>query len=147
MKKLEYKISINAPAEKVWNTMLGPDGYQEWTGVSWPGSLYEGNWKQGEDIRFVSKDGAGLLAHLKAVDPYKYVSAEHIAVLGNGGVEDRSSEMAKSLIGTLENYTFNESNGKTEVLVEIHTDPKWEKAFNDGWPGALNKLKEISERN
>lgn len=147
MKKLEYRVSINAPAEKVWNAMLNRDTYEEWTAESWPSSTYEGNWKQGEEIRFVSKDGTGTLAHLKSVQPHQYISAEHIAVLGKGGTEDRSSDMAKGWIGTLENYTFIENNGKTELLVEIHTNPAWEKMFNDGWPGGLNKLKEIAERN
>lgn len=147
MKKLEYKISIDAPAQKVWDIMLSPDGYVEWTGVSWPGSIYEGNWKQGENIRFVSKEGEGTLAHFNEVKPYEYISAEHIALLGKGGVEDRTSDMAKGWVGTLENYIFNDNNGKTELTVEIHTNPAWEKMFNDGWPGALNKLKEITERN
>jgi uncharacterized protein YndB with AHSA1/START domain len=147
MKKLEYKININAPAEKVWNAMLNRDTYNEWTNVSWPGSSYEGNWKQGENIRFVGPDGTGTLAHFAEVKPYKYIGAEHIAVLGKGGIEDRTSDMAKGWVGTLENYTFNEANGKTELTVEIHTNPAWEKMFNDGWPGALNKLKEIAERN
>jgi uncharacterized protein YndB with AHSA1/START domain len=147
MKKLEYKISIDAPVQKVWNTMLSPDSYKEWTGVSWPGSVYEGSWKQGEDIRFVGPDGTGTLAHFTEVKPYQYIFAEHIAVLGKGGVEDRSSDVAKGWVGTLENYFFNENNGKTELKVEIHSNPAWEKMFNDGWPGALNKLKEISERN
>lgn len=147
MKKLEYRININAPAEKVWNAMLNRDTYIEWTNVSWPGSSYEGNWKQGENIRFVGPDGTGTLAHFTEVRPHKYIGAEHIAVLGKGGVEDRTSDMAKGWVGTLENYTFNEANGKTELTVEIHTNPNWEKMFNDGWPGALNKLKEIAERN
>ena len=147
MKKIEYKININAPAEKVWNSMLNRDTYNEWTNVSWPGSSYEGNWKQGENIRFVGPDGTGTLAHFKEVKPHKYIGAEHIAVLGKGGVEDRTSDVAKGWVGTLENYTFNEANGKTELTVEIHTNPAWEKMFNESWPAALNKLKEIAERN
>lgn len=146
MKQLEYKITIDASVEKVWNSMLDADTYEEWTGVSWPGSIYEGNWKQGEDIRFVSKDGGGILAHLTEIKHHKYVSAEHVAILGVGGEEDRSSDMAKSLIGTIESYTFDEKNGKTDLTVDLLIDPKWESMFNDGWPKALDKLKEISER-
>lgn len=147
MKKLEYRVNINAPAKKVWDIMLSPDTYREWTGVSWPSSTYEGNWKEGEDIRFIGSDGTGTLGHFNEVKPYKYIACEHVAVLLKGGVEDRTSDMAKGWIGTKENYTFTEKNGSTEVYVEIHTNPAWEKMFNDGWPNALDKLKEMAERN
>jgi hypothetical protein len=78
--------------------------------------------------------------------PYEYLLAKHIAVLGKDGVEDRDSDMAKGWIGSTESYEFKEKNGKTELKVVINTKPEWEKMFTDGWPNALKKLKEISER-
>ena len=54
MKKLVFKIDINAGREKVWNTMLSADTYQQWVEPSWPGSKFFGNWKQGEEMRFLS---------------------------------------------------------------------------------------------
>ena len=63
----------------------------------------------------------------------------------SGGIEDRDSEVAKGWVGITEAYTFKEKNGKTELKVEINTNPQWESMFNDGWPAALDKLKEISE--
>jgi len=147
MKKLEYKIEIAAKPEKVWNTMLEPDTYRQWVNVSWPGSFYKGNWKQGEDIRFLGGEGqGGTMANLTEVRKPESIKAKHIAVINADGSEDRSSEQAKGWIGTLEEYTFTEKNGKTEVHVTIMTSPEWESMFNDGWPDALKKLKEISER-
>lgn len=46
----------------------------------------------------------------------------------------------------LESYTFKEKEGRTELIVEIETPPSWENMFNEGWPIALKKLKEICER-
>ena len=46
----------------------------------------------------------------------------------------------------MKKYTFTEKNGKTEVKVVMNTSPEWESMFNDGWPDALKKLKEICER-
>jgi hypothetical protein len=59
---------------------------------------------------------------------------------------DRNSPEAKGWIGTTEEYTFTEKNGKTELKVTVNTTPEWESMFNDGWPDALKKLKEICER-
>ncbi|GAA0534477.1 SRPBCC family protein [Chitinophaga japonensis] len=146
MKKLEFKINIAANPQKVWDTMLNLETYQEWVGVSWPGSTYKGEWKQGQELRFVSTEGGGTLAKVEELQPQAYIFAKHIAVINNDGTEDRSSEIAQGWIGTTEAYTFTESNGGTELKVELHTSPEWESMFNEGWPDALAKLKEICER-
>lgn len=145
MKKLEYQVEINAAAEKVWNTMLQPATYQQWTQVSWPGSLYEGKWEQGEEIRFVSANGSGILAVVQELIPLTYLSLEHMAVLLPGGIAD-SSEAVKIWIGTLERYRFNSSGKNTILTVEIITNPACADMFDEGWPKALDKLKELSEQ-
>lgn len=147
MKKLEYKIEIAASRDKVWKTMLDKETYREWTNVSWPGSTYIGKWEKGAKIRFVDeKDTGGTVAEIVELRKAEYMKANHVAIATPNGGEDTTSPEAKGWIGTTEEYTFNEKNGKTEVIATITTNPDWEKMFNDGWPPALQKLKEISER-
>jgi uncharacterized protein YndB with AHSA1/START domain len=146
MKQLIFKTSIAAPKQKVWETMLHPVTYREWVDAAWPGSFFEGVWKEGENIRFVSKNGSGTIATLVEHRPYDYIFARHIAALNPGGIEDRDSDVAKGWIGTTERYTFAEQNGATALTVEVTTAPDWEAMFNNGWPIALAKLKEICER-
>jgi uncharacterized protein YndB with AHSA1/START domain len=148
MKKLEFKTTINAKREKVWQTMLAPETYREWVNVSWPNSRYEGKWATGENIRFIGgeENQGGTLANFVEVRKPEYILAKHIAVINADGTEDRTSETAKGWIGTTEEYTFTEKDGKTELKVVINTSPDWESMFTDGWPNALNKLKEICER-
>ena len=146
MKKLEYNISINAPAKQVWDTMLQPSTYVQWVGAAWPGSFYEGKWEQGKKIKFISENGSGTLAVIKELKLYEYLLAEHIAILGEGGIEDATSDMAKGWTGTTESYYFSGDDKTTHLNVEIMTNPAWEKMFNDGWPHALAKLKEICEK-
>jgi uncharacterized protein YndB with AHSA1/START domain len=146
MKKLEFKIDINANAKRVWDTMLNLETYKQWVSVSWPGSIYQGQWKKGENLKFISPDQGGTMATIVDLRPYEYILAKHIAVINPDGTEDKNSDIAKGWIGTTEAYIFTEQNGKTEVKVEINTYPDWEKMFSDGWPNALKKLKEITER-
>ena len=146
MKKLEFKIDIDASPKKVWETMFNPESYREWISASFPGSYYKGQWKEGENIKFLSPNQGGTLATIVELRPQEYILAKHIAVISPDGTEDRDSEVAKGWIGTTEAYNFTERNRKTEVKVEINTYPNWEKMFSDGWPKALKKLKEISER-
>ena len=146
MEHLEYKVVISAPAKKVWETMLQEETYKQWVAKSWPNSFYEGEWVKGEKIRFIGPDGSGTLAELVEVKPYEKVFARHIAVLGPGGTEDRTSEVAKGWIGIIEAYKFTEHLGKTTLTVSMETPPEWKKMFDEGWPGALEDLKELTER-
>jgi phage-related protein len=146
MEKLEFKISIAADKHKVWDTMLHPDTYKEWVAASWPDSFYKGHWAENENISFISEDGSGTLAHIETFVPYKYILAKHIAVLNAGGVEDTESEFAKNWIGISESYTFDSTGEGTELTINIETREEWKKMFNDGWPGALAKLKAICEQ-
>lgn len=146
MKHLEFKTVISAPAKKVWETMLEKDTYEQWVGKSWPNSSYEGKWEKGEKIKFIGPDGSGTLAEIVASTPNESILARHIAALGPGGVEDRTSDMAKGWIGTTEGYKFTEQQGKTTLVVSIETTPEWIQMFEEGWPAALEELKKITER-
>lgn len=146
MEKLQSKIDIAAIPKKVWDRMTQPDTYREWVNAAWPGSYYEGNWRKGENVKFISPGQGGTLATIVEYRPYEYILAKHIAVINADGTEDRDSETAKNWIGTTESYTFSERNGKTELITEMNTNPEWRKMFADSMPKALAKLKEISER-
>jgi hypothetical protein len=145
MKHLEFKTEIAADKKKVWNTMLNPETYKKWVDVAWPGSYFEGIWAKGEKIRFLSSGQGGTLAELKEQKPYETILAEQVAVINPDGSEDRESEVAQGWVGTTERYTFEEKNGKTNLIVEINTPPAWAGMFEDGWPKALEKLKQMCE--
>jgi hypothetical protein len=145
MESHKYSIKIDAPVEKVWNKMLQHGGYEEWTSVSWPNSFYEGRWIEGEHIRFISTDGSGTLAYVKKAEQFSSIRLVHVAVLLAGGVEHRDSEEAKGWIGTQENYDFISQDDATTLNIEMVTPPAWAKMFDEGWPPALEKLKQICE--
>jgi len=147
VKTLHYETVIDASPQKVWETMLDKETYVQWAGVAWPGSSYDGEWKQGTDIRFTGADGGGgTLAEITELEPYAHVVAEHVAVLLEDGSEDRESEMAKGWIGTTEAYAFTGENASTRLDVEITTAPEWAPMFEDGWPKALEALKQLAEK-
>ena len=146
MEHLQYNVVIAAPAKAVWDTILQLETYRQWVGKAWPNSTYEGEWKEGENIKFIGPDGSGTLAEIVELKPYKKVLAKHIALLGPGGEQDSTSEAAKNWVGITEEYNFNERGGKTEVKVDINTQPQWREMFDEGWPGALEELKKIAEQ-
>jgi len=146
MKSLHYSTAIDAPRAKVWEIMLGPKTYQEWTGAAWPGGSYEGDWSEGSEMRFEGEEGGGTAARITSVRPNESISAEHFAVIKEDGSPATESDMAKGWIGTTESYTFNNCNGGTEVVVDMNVPPDWVSMFDEGWPKALQALKELVEK-
>ena len=146
MHKLHFSIVINKQKEHVWNTMLDIDTYRLWTDVFAPGSNYVGDWSQGSKMLFRAYDEmSGMMSRIKENKPYQYLSIEHIGIVQDGK-EDTSSKEAKEWAGTLENYTFKEIDGTTEVLVDIDIEDEYKEMFQEMWPKALQKLKELAEK-
>jgi L-rhamnose mutarotase len=149
MNKLHFSIVINAPKDHVWHTMLDQDTYRQWTEVFSPGSHYVGDWNQGSKIQFLGPDQkgkmGGMVSIIKESKQYEFVSIEHVGLV-NDGVEDTTSEAVKSWAGALENYTFSEKDGITEVSVEMDSNDEYEEMFRNTWPKALQRLKELAEK-
>ena len=59
MKKLPYQLTIDAPAEHVFKTMLAKETYKQWTAAFNPTSDFEGSWEKGEKIYFVGMNEKG----------------------------------------------------------------------------------------
>lgn len=148
MEKLHFSIDINAPREKVWDTMLEDETYRQWTEVFAPGSHYEGSWEEGSKIRFLAADEegnkGGMLSRIKENREPEFLSIEHLGVVQNGE-EDTTSSEVKEWAGAFENYTLKEKNGKTEVLIDMDTVEEYKDMFQEMWPKALQRLKELSE--
>lgn len=145
IERLHFSIVVNASQEKVWKTMLDRKTYEKWTEVFMPGSHYIGNWSKGSKILFLASDErgkkSGMVSNIKENRPFEYISIEHLGEIEDG--KEKETEWA----GALENYSFKEVNGKTEVLIDVDTDDKFKEMFQDLWPKALRKLKELAEQN
>ncbi|HSN35295.1 MAG TPA: SRPBCC family protein, partial [Arthrobacter sp.] len=102
MEKLRYSVTINAPVQDVWTTMLDDATYREWTSVFNSDSYYEGDWNRGSEIRFLGPDGdgslAGMIATVEENRPNELISLRYIGQIVNGE-DDTTSEAAKTFIG------------------------------------------------
>lgn len=145
MKKIHFKTTINAPKEKVWNTMLGDETYRIWTSAFTEGSHFKGSWEEGSKILFLDPEGQGMVSVIAKNRPYEFISIKHIGIMQNG-VEDTESEEAKKWAPAYENYTLTKKNGKTVLSVDQDILKEYDEMFNEMWPKALAKLKELCEK-
>lgn len=145
---LIFSVSIKAPVEKVYETMLGDEGYRQWTSVFNGTSHFVGSWEKGADIQFLGCDAdgktGGMISKIRENIPNRFVSIEHIGMIENGE-SFTSGPKVESWAGALENYGFNEADGITTVNVSLDTGSGWDDYFNQTYPKALEKLKEICE--
>lgn len=146
-----YSIDISAEASKVYNIMLGLEDkktYQSWTASFNPTSTFEGSWEKGSKIFFLGTDDqgntSGMLSKIAENIPNKFVSIEHCGIIENDQEITQGPEV-EQWAGSKENYTYTQNNGLTRITVEIDTNEKYIDHFDDTWPKALNKLKELSE--
>lgn len=142
-----FEIGISAPASVVWSTMLNDATYRDWTTAFADGSYYVGGWALGDTIRFLGPDGpdgqGGLVGTIVASVPNEYVSVEYQGQILNG-VDDTTSEVARSFAGSHESYSFSEVDGVTTVRVDLETVPEFAEMFAGMWPRALARLAELS---
>ncbi|OGG65840.1 hypothetical protein A3I99_00145 [Candidatus Kaiserbacteria bacterium RIFCSPLOWO2_02_FULL_45_11b] len=148
--KLNVSVFINAPREKVWDTLLGYDSYKEWTKSFNPTSRFEGDWSEGSKIRFLGTDEnggneGGMVSRIAKNIPNQFISIQHLGIIENG-VEDTTSPKAKMWTPAFENYTLTAKDGGTELVVEQDLDEEYLAGFTEMWNKALQVLKELAEK-
>ncbi|MFD1768304.1 SRPBCC family protein [Sphingobacterium suaedae] len=148
MIKKTYQVTIDAPVDHVFKTMLDKQTYKQWTALFNPSSDFEGSWEKGEKIYFIGineqGEKEGMVAEIAEHIPNKYISIRHKGILDQGK-EVLEGPAVEGWAGALENYTFEEISGGTTVTVDVDTNEEYIDYFDDAWPKALQKLKELCE--
>ncbi len=152
MQKLQFKVSIQAPAAKTYDLMLGISSkstYEQWTSLFNPTSTYEGSWNKGSKILFVGVDDkgekGGIVSKIADNIPNQFVSIQHYGLV-QGNKEITEGPDVEKWANGYENYSFEENNGTTTVTVDLDTTEDFLDYMNEKYPKALNRLKELCEQ-
>ncbi len=142
--KLTYSINIDASREQVWHALFDDEPFRKWSSVFAEGSHFVGDWSEGSEIRFLTKDNDGMVSMIDKNRPYEFMSIRHIGYIRQG-VEDTESDEVKSWTPAFENYTLKVADGGTHLTVETDTFNDFVEYFNETWPKALEVVKEVAE--
>lgn len=152
MKKLQFKVNINAHVTKVYDFMLGISSkstYEQWTALFNPTSTYEGTWDKGNKILFIGVDEkgekGGMVSRIVENIPKRFVSIQHYGLYQADKEITEGPEVEKWANG-FENYSFEENIGATTLTVDLDTTEDFLDYMNETYPKALDKLKEICEK-
>ncbi|MFH1119261.1 MAG: SRPBCC family protein [Bacteroidota bacterium] len=147
--KLHFEIMIGSDTAKVYKAMIDEKLYSEWTSVFNPTSRFSGSWAEGSVMKFLGteQDGTegGMISRIRKHIPGSYISIEHLGMIRNGK-EITTGDEIEEWSGAREDYTFTTKEGKTLVSVDTDSSQRYRSYFEDIWPLALNKLREICER-
>lgn len=144
MKDLHFGIDIAAPVARVWDCMLDPIAYRDWTRAFCEGSYFEGDWREGGRMRFLDPDGNGMEAVVDEHRPQQRLAMRLVGELREGRP---TADSALTREPAHEIYEFSATpGGGTRVDVRLRG---WEDRFADMmaglWPQALQRLKTLSE--
>jgi hypothetical protein len=152
MKKLQFKINIDAPVSKVFDMMLGishKSTYEQWTALFNETSSYEGSWNKGSKIYFIGCDDkgekGGMVSEIAENILNQFLSIRHFGLIKNG-IEITEGPEVEQWANCFENYIFEEIEGNTIVKVELDSVDEYVEYMNVTFPKALLRLKEICEK-
>lgn len=149
MERLNFSRQIHAPVEQVFDTMVGKEGYKQWTSVFNCTSDFEGSWGEGEKIMFVAlnKEGKreGMLGTVEAYVPNRFVSVRYYGVL-DGEEEITEGDIAEGFKDMYENFSFDSSDEGTSVSVDVDVEDAFKPYLQETYPKALERLKQICEQ-
>jgi uncharacterized protein YndB with AHSA1/START domain len=144
MQRAIYNITIHAPKEKVWQVLLDEPTYRQWTSAFHEGSYAVTDWKEGSTARFLTPEGEGMFSRIVTHRPNEFLSIEHLGTIKDGQ-EIPESEESKEWKGAHENYKVQEAGGVTTLTIEMDVTEQYRSYFDEVWPKALAKVKEIAE--
>lgn len=145
MERKKFSSIINAPREKVWEILWGPETYPAWRAVFAEGSKAITDWEQGSKVLFLNGENEGMVSMIDRKKENELMSFKHIGMVDKEGHEDLESEKVRAWTGALETYRLEDQNGGTELIVEMDLADEYRAYFLETWPKALDKLKELSE--
>ncbi|RYY97849.1 MAG: SRPBCC domain-containing protein [Chitinophagaceae bacterium] len=140
MQTLDFSIRINAPREKVWDSLWSEAGYRHWTAAFAEGSYYEGDFTEGGRVRFLGPNGSGMWSIVGA-----HHAPERVVFVHQGAIKDGAEQEPGEWAGTTESYTLADAGSATELSVQVETMEAAAGYFNETFPKALARLKEAVE--
>jgi uncharacterized protein YndB with AHSA1/START domain len=144
MKELQFSIEINAPKEKVWDTLWQDKTFRQWAGLIDPGTYMVGDLNEGNEIQFISaENGYGVTSLVEKLVTNEFLLLKHQADTQESGKREREKEWT----GGSERYLLVESDGITTLTASFDVPLEMEEYFTVHYPKALEQVKILAEKN
>ncbi len=142
MNEMHFKVEINAPRGKVWDTLWQDETFREWADIIDSGTHMVGDLKEGSEVQFISANGYGVTSLVERLKPGEFLLLRHSADTQDNGKRERKKEWT----GGQESYTLIENDGTTTLTAVFDVPPEMEEYFKINYPKAQDRVKILAER-
>jgi uncharacterized protein YndB with AHSA1/START domain len=141
LNKLHYTVDIAASREKVWRVLWDDASFRDWSSVFAEGSYAVSDWKEGSTVQFIDPgSNAGMSSVIERTRPNEFISFRHEAEIKDGKVQPPAD-----WAGAHEDYTLTSRNGGTTLTIDLDAADEHRKMFEEKFPKALKRIKELAE--
>lgn len=144
VESIKKTLALKASKEKVWEVLTKDEYTRQWYSEFSEGSYALSDWKEGDKITFLDKNGSGIIGVISILQPYEQIEFSYNGVL-NKGIEDFESEEAVAVKGFKETYWLEEKNGETTLHIESEMNEEYVQMMGESWDRALKVLKGLAE--
>ena len=139
---MQFSIQIEAPSEKVWQTLWEDKTFRDWGSIIDDGQYMVGELAEGNEVQFISSEGLGVTSFVEKLIPHEYIAFKQVADTMDSGKQEREKEWT----GGKESFELAATNGITNLTVNIDIPPGLEEIFQDRFPKALERVKILAEK-
>jgi uncharacterized protein YndB with AHSA1/START domain len=141
LNRLRFAVDIDAPRNKVWRVLWDDASFRDWTSVFAEGSHAVSDWNEGSPIQCIDPASqSGMSAVIEKKRTGEFMSFRHEAEIKDGKVQPPAAWS-----GAHENYTLMASDGKTTLTVDLDAPDEYREMFEDKFPQALQRVKNLAE--
>lgn len=146
IKTIKKETYINASKERVWEVLTKDELNRIWFNDFSEGTTAKTDWQVGSKAIFTDHSGSGLVGKIVESKTGEILSIQYIGVVNNN-LEDYESEEAKKVMNSWEMYKLSENNGVTYLEVASDMVEEYFEMMNSAWDRAMEKIKELAEKN
>ena len=145
MQTLHFEIHFNATASQVWHGLFDTENYKLWTHIFHEGSYYKTqSFSKGSKIHFLIPTGDGMFSVIDEIEINRLMIFRHLGTVKNFE-EQPIDDSAQSWCNSLERYYLTEQGNQTKLEVVLDAVEEFIPYFNNTFPVALQKLKDLVE--
>jgi len=142
---IEKSITIDAPAEKVWEVLFTQELNKIWFAEFSQGTQAYTDWQVGSKVVFKDDSESGIFGRIIVNKLHEEMVIEYDGMIMNGK-EDFDSEDAKSMKGVKETYKLKGDGPQTRLDVTVDMDPEYFEMMSESWDRALDIIRELAEK-
>ena len=139
MKLLEFKLQINAPADKVWKVLFTQDENRNWPSAVNEGTCFEGNWEEGSVMRFLDDENNGMYNQIEKNIPNRELVMKHLGWIYDGELSPQDWE------DSTVTYLLESNENGTLLIAKVNALDEFVDFFNAKYPSNFEKVKKLSE--